>query len=101
VTIPAGWPWTLAGLLAVIVGLLSFYGVAWEAETVLATGINIGYWPFPSPAKCSGPPLILGVVRFETEGGTVRNPKMRRTAPADHLKLPCVNRGHAQPTRYG
>jgi hypothetical protein len=32
-TITAGWPWTLMGLLAVIVGLLSLYGSVQEAMT--------------------------------------------------------------------
>jgi hypothetical protein len=32
-TIAAGWPWTLMGLLAVIVGLLSLYGEVLEAKT--------------------------------------------------------------------
>ena len=34
VTIAAGWPWTLIGLLAVIVGLISLYGSILEAKTV-------------------------------------------------------------------
>ena len=34
VTITAGWPWTLMGLLAVIVGLLSLYGSIRAANTV-------------------------------------------------------------------
>jgi hypothetical protein len=34
VTITAGWPWTLMGLLAVIVGLLSLYGAVRDAKTV-------------------------------------------------------------------
>jgi len=33
-TITAGWPWTLMGLLAVIVGLLSLYQSFEEAETL-------------------------------------------------------------------
>jgi hypothetical protein len=32
-TITAGWPWTLMGLLAVIVGLLSLYESVQEAMT--------------------------------------------------------------------
>jgi hypothetical protein len=32
-TITAGWPWTLMGLLAVIVGLLSLYGSVRDART--------------------------------------------------------------------
>jgi fatty acid desaturase len=32
-TITAGWPWTLIGLLAVIVGLLSLYKSVQEAKT--------------------------------------------------------------------
>jgi hypothetical protein len=32
-TIPAGWPWTLMGLLAVIIGLLSLYGSVRDART--------------------------------------------------------------------
>jgi hypothetical protein len=32
-TITAGWPWTLMGLLAVIVGLLSLYQSFQEAMT--------------------------------------------------------------------
>ena len=32
-TIAAGWPWTLMGLLAVIVGLLSLYGSVRDAKT--------------------------------------------------------------------
>jgi hypothetical protein len=32
-TITAGWPWTLMGLLAVIVGLLSLYESVQEAKT--------------------------------------------------------------------
>jgi hypothetical protein len=32
-TIAAGWAWTLMGLLAVIVGLLSLYGEVLEAKT--------------------------------------------------------------------
>jgi hypothetical protein len=32
-TITAGWPWTLMGLLAVLVGLLSFYESVQEAMT--------------------------------------------------------------------
>jgi len=30
-TIAAGWVWTLLGLIAVIVGLLSLYGSVWDA----------------------------------------------------------------------
>jgi hypothetical protein len=33
-TISSGWPWTLMGLLAVIVGLLSLYGAVRNANTV-------------------------------------------------------------------
>jgi hypothetical protein len=32
-TITAGWPWTLMGLLAVIVGLFSLYESVREAKT--------------------------------------------------------------------
>ena len=32
-TITAGWPWTLMGLLAIIVGLFSFYESFEEAKT--------------------------------------------------------------------
>jgi hypothetical protein len=32
-TMAAGWAWTLVGLLAVIVGLLSLYGEVLEAKT--------------------------------------------------------------------
>jgi len=32
-TITAGWPWTLMGILAVIVGLLSLYGSVRDART--------------------------------------------------------------------
>jgi hypothetical protein len=32
-TVTAGWPWTLMGLLAVIVGLLSLYESVQEAMT--------------------------------------------------------------------
>jgi hypothetical protein len=32
-TMAAGWAWTLMGLLAVIVGLLSLYGEVLEAKT--------------------------------------------------------------------
>jgi hypothetical protein len=31
-TIAAGWPWTLMGSLAVIIGLLSLYGDVMEAK---------------------------------------------------------------------
>jgi hypothetical protein len=34
-TITAGWPWTLMGLLAVMVGLLSLYESVQEAMTRL------------------------------------------------------------------
>jgi hypothetical protein len=33
VTITAGWPWKLMGLLAVIVGLISLYGEVRDAMT--------------------------------------------------------------------
>jgi hypothetical protein len=36
-TIAAGWPWTLMGLLAVIVGLLSFMRAFRDARTSLVT----------------------------------------------------------------
>jgi hypothetical protein len=32
-TITVGWPWTLTGLLAVIVGLLSLHGSVRDART--------------------------------------------------------------------
>jgi hypothetical protein len=34
VTITAGWPWTLMGLLAVMIGLFSLYGSVRDAKTV-------------------------------------------------------------------
>jgi hypothetical protein len=33
VTIATGWPWTLMGMLAVIVGLISLYGSVRDAKT--------------------------------------------------------------------
>jgi hypothetical protein len=32
-TITAGWPWTIMGLLAILVGVLSLYGSVWDART--------------------------------------------------------------------
>jgi hypothetical protein len=34
VTTTAGWPWTLMGLLAVMIGLFSLYGSVRDAKTV-------------------------------------------------------------------
>jgi hypothetical protein len=34
VTVGAGWPWTLMGLLALLVGLFSLYGSIRAARTV-------------------------------------------------------------------
>ena len=47
----------------------------------------------------SGPFLILRVVRFETKGWG-RPYVSKRTAPADHFQLPCLNRSHSRQHSY-